>query len=347
VSGPANDLARAKTMLDLRRYDEATGLLARIVAAEPADSRALCLLAVAHLGGGRWQDAATAARRAMALTPSDDWPFRLASMAEAQLGNAPAAVRAAQEACRLAPDRWQAHVCLARAALATEVDFAMAERAAAEARALAPDEPEAHYISGRVSHAQGMRREARAHHQRALALDPGHSGAMNELGRISLRAASNARAARHFLQAARSAPDVRAYSSNVEIVVRRVVAQTIYLASLASLALMYLTNVTHVARLVAVLWYAIIAVLGAAFGLAQLWRMPRETWPLFRRPRIALALGLVYTAIVIAMIVAAVIPARALTGAVLAATVVIFASRFAAYAILRPRRRRARAAGPG
>jgi tetratricopeptide (TPR) repeat protein len=345
VSEASQDLARAKTMLDLKRYDEATGLLARAVAADPADGRAWCLLAAAHLGRGRWQDAAEAARRAMALAPSDDWPFRLASLAEVHLGHPAAAMQAAQEACRLAPERWQAHVCLARAALATEVDLDLAERAAARARALAPGEPEVHYVSGLVSRAGGLRREALAHHQRALALDPGHSGAMNELGRISLRAAGNARAARHFVQAARSAPSVGAYSWNVEVVVRRVVAQTIYLASLASLALMYLTAVTHTARAVAVLWYASIAVLGAGFGAAQLWRMPRETWPLFRRPRIEWAAGLGYGTILAAMIVVAVIPARALTGAVLAATVAIGASRFAAYAILRPRGRRPGAAG--
>jgi Flp pilus assembly protein TadD len=348
VSEAGQDLARAKTMLDLKRYDEAAGLLVRVAAAEPADSRAWCLLSAAHLGAGRWQDASAAARRAMSLAPADGWPFRLDSIAQARLGHPEAAMQAAREACRLEPERWQAHVCLARAALATQVDYDIAEHAAARARTLAPSEPEVHHVSGLVSHARGKRREARAHQQRALALDPGHSGAMNELGRISLRGVGNARAAQHFVQAARSAPAVGAYGRNVEVVVRRVVIQTIYLASLASLALMYLTTFTHVARAVAVLWYATIALLSAGSAASQVRRMPRETWLLFRRPRIAWAAGLVYGTILLAMIVVTVVPIGALSGAVLAATVAIFVSRFAAQAILRPRRRRWRARGqPG
>jgi Flp pilus assembly protein TadD len=332
----AQALARAKTMIDLRRYEEATSLLARIVAADPAEVRAWCLLAAAHLGQGRNQEAATTAHRAIALAPSDEWPYRLASTAQAQMGNYVAAMDAAQQACRLAPNHWQAHVCLARAAMGTEMDFDLAEQAAARARTLAPNEPEVHYLSGRVTFARGKRREARAHHQRALALDPGHSGAMNELGRISMRA-SNARAARHFLQAARSSPGVSAYSRNVEIAVRRVVTRTIYLATVASLALMYLTTVTHITKLVAVLWYATVALLSAGFGAAQFLGMPPETRPLFRSGRIALALGLVYGLILVAMIVVTVVPADALSAVVLAAAVGIVASRFGSYAILRRR----------
>jgi hypothetical protein len=40
----------------------------------------------------------------------------------------------------------------------------------------------------------------------------------------------------------------------------------------------------------------------AGYGAAQLWRMPGEMRPLFRIRRVALALGVVYGAILIAMI---------------------------------------------
>jgi hypothetical protein len=43
----AQDLARATVMLGLKRYGEAASLLAHVVAGEPADSRAWCLLATA------------------------------------------------------------------------------------------------------------------------------------------------------------------------------------------------------------------------------------------------------------------------------------------------------------
>jgi cytochrome c-type biogenesis protein CcmH/NrfG len=102
-------------------------------------------------------------------------------------------------------------VCLARAALVTEADFDVAERAAANARRLAPDEADVHYVSGRVSFAREQWSAAQGHPQQALALNPAHSGALNELGRISLKKRDASRAADHFIQAARTAPDQPAH----------------------------------------------------------------------------------------------------------------------------------------
>ena len=107
-------------MLDVRRFDEASQLLARVVAAEPDSSRAWCLMARAHLGADRYAEAIEVANRAVALDPSDEWPHRLASNALVHLGNYGDAMRAAHEACRLAPSYWQTHVCLAQAALAAQ-----------------------------------------------------------------------------------------------------------------------------------------------------------------------------------------------------------------------------------
>ena len=211
----ARDLAQASVLLDLKRYDEAASLLARAVAAEPQDSRAWCLLAAAHLGAGRYGEAAAAASRAITLAPSDDRPRRLASSAQRR-GRIAAAISSANEACQLAPDDWRAHVRLARAELATEADFLAqaeltrekyfkdAELAAATAVWLAPFEPDAHFTAGQVSYAQRKWKAARTHQERALVLDPAHSGALNQLGRISLRRGGNLRAARYFAQAARS-----------------------------------------------------------------------------------------------------------------------------------------------
>ena len=67
------ELARASAMLDVRRFDEAAELLARVVAAEPDSSRAWCLMARAHLGADRYSEAVTAANRAAALDPADEW----------------------------------------------------------------------------------------------------------------------------------------------------------------------------------------------------------------------------------------------------------------------------------
>jgi tetratricopeptide (TPR) repeat protein len=227
---------------------------------------------------------------------------------------------------------------LAQAELARQVDFNAAERAAANARRLAPDEPEVHHVSGLVSFARRDWKTARAHQERTLALDPGHSNALNELGRIKLKHLGHAGAVRHFIQAAQSAPGVSAYGYNVELVIRRVVSLTIYAASIASIVLLQVTMNHDVPRALIVIWYAVIATVSAGLGAVQLWRMPPQARALFRTRRVMLALAVAYGSILVAMIVATVTPIRALSGALLAATVLIVASRFAAYAILRYRR---------
>ena len=336
------DLSRASALLDVKRYDEAASLLTLIVAVEPQDSRAWCLLAAAHLGNGQYQEAAKAAGRAVTLAPSDDWPYRLASTAQAHLGHITAARAAATEACKLAPGNWRAHLCLAQAELAGYVKFnaweegaSPAQRAIASALRLAPDEPDVHVVAGRLSFALGRRRAARAHLERALALDPVHSGALNELGR---HAADGARAARYFIHAARSAPEISVYGQNVDATVRRLVYWTIYGAALAGVVLSFLTGYTRLGRGPLLIGYVAIIMLSAGFFAVQLQRMPPAARQLFRTRRIALALATACGAILIAMIVAAVTPVGALPTAVPAVTLLIVASRFIAAAIL-PRKK--------
>ena len=149
---------------------------------------------------------------------------------------------------RLAPTYWQAHVCLAQAALAAQ-RLPTAADAAARARALAPDEPDVHFLSGKVSLARGDLAGAREHQERALALDPAHSGAMNELGRIRLRRNDPVGAIRHFLSAARATPDELIYARNIDVVILRTVSRTIYVFTLIALILIWVPAVTHVSRL--------------------------------------------------------------------------------------------------
>jgi tetratricopeptide (TPR) repeat protein len=342
MSGVTQGLAHARTMLDLKRYDQAASLLAAIVATDPGDSTAWCLLARAHAGSGQYPQAASAANRAVTLAPGDDWPHRLASNAHLHMGNLPVALQAAGEACRLAPHEWRAHLCLAQAALATRVQYPLAEQAAAHAQRIAPSEPDVHFVAGQVSLARGDRKAALAHQERALSLDPAHGGALNELGRIRLSRAHPAAAARHFLQAARSAPQVTSYSRNIEVVVRRTVALVIYVASVASFILTYLATMNRLPRVAVLAGLAAVALLTAGYGGWQFRRMPPETRPLFRRRGIVQALGVSYGAIAAGLVVAAVTPGADLPAALAAVTVVIIASRFGAYVILRREARNAR-----
>jgi Flp pilus assembly protein TadD len=332
------ELARASAMLDVRRFDEASALLARLVSAEPESSRAWCLMARAHLGAERYTEAISAANRAVSLDPVDEWPHRLASNALVHLGNFPDAVRAADEACRLAPGYWQTHVCVAQAALAGQ-RLGVAAEAATRARALAPNEPDVHFLSGKVSLARGQLAEAREHQEQALALDPAHSGAMNELGRIRLRRHDTAGAIRHFISAARATPEERIYSRNIDVVLLRTVSRTIYMFTLVALILIWIPAVTHVDRLPFVIALGMAAGLTAASFAWIVLRMPREARQLVRRtlrgPRVAAALALATGGVAVAFGLVAFAPEADLTEILPVAVVITVAARLAAFAALR------------
>ena len=343
------ELARAAAMLDVRRFGEASQLLARVVAAEPESSRAWCLMARAHLGAERYHEAVSAANRAVSLDPADEWPHRLASNALVHLGKYPDALRAAYEACRLAPGYWQTHVCVAQAALAAQ-RLDIAAEAAARARALAPNEPDVHFLSGKVSLARGDLASAREHQERALALDPAHSGAMNELGRIRLRRHDTAGAIRHFISAARATPDERIYSRNIDVVLLRTVSRTIYVFTLIALILIWIPAVTHVDRLPFVIALGTVAVLTAACFAWMVLRLPREGRLMVRRtlraPRVAAALALALGGVAVAFGLVAFTPATDLTQVLPVAVVITVAARLAAFAALRGAVRKHLAACP-
>ncbi len=90
---------------------------------EPADSQAWCLLAAAHLGAGRYQEAVAAASRAITLGPSDDWPYRPASTAQRHPGQHQRCRRRGDRGVQAGAARVTSYVCMAQAQLATEVEF--------------------------------------------------------------------------------------------------------------------------------------------------------------------------------------------------------------------------------
>ena len=333
-----HELARAATMLDLGRYDEAGRLLAQVVAAEPESARAWCLLARAHLGASHYAEALAAANRAASLEPEDEWPHRLASNALMHMSNHSEALRAANESCRLAPSYWQTHVCLAQAALAAgRLPVALA--AAEQARKLAPNEPDVHFLSGKVSLARGELSAAREHQERALALDPAHSGAMNELGRIRLRRHDTAGAMRHFIRAARTTPGERIYSRNIEVVILRAVSRMIYLFTLFALVLIWVPAIAHVSRFPFLVGFGLLSVLTLACSAFFLARMPSEARLLVRRtlriPRVAGALAVALGGVAVAFSVVASVPTSEVPQILPVAVVITFVARLAAFASLR------------
>jgi tetratricopeptide (TPR) repeat protein len=219
TASDTTELSRAGLMIELGRFADATRLLAAVLAAAPDSCRGWCLLARAQLGNGKPAEALTAASRASALDPANDWPFRLISTALISLGRGADAVPAALEARRLAPHSWRSHVCLAQAAAAGgQLEFAT--EAAQAGLAVAPDQADVHVTAGRVALSRGDVAEARLRQEAALAIEPTHSGAINELGRISLQMRDPATAAEHFLRAARTSPGNGIFGRNSELALR-------------------------------------------------------------------------------------------------------------------------------
>jgi tetratricopeptide (TPR) repeat protein len=332
------DLTKASTMLDLGRYDDASSLLARVVAADPASSRAWCLFARAHLGAGRYQAAVEAANKAVSIDPGEEWPHRLASSALMHLGQHREALRAASEARRLAPSYWQTHVCVAQAALAAG-HGRLAGTAAAEARRLAPDEADVHFLSGKVALARGDLVLARDHQERALAIDPAHSGAMNELGRIRLRRHDTAGAIRHFISAARTAPGEHIYSRNIDVVIVRGISRAIYVFVLMALALIWLPTFIQVGRIPYILGFTGLLFGTVAAFTAGVTRLPREARPVIRRllrtRRVQAALAIAIGGVSAGFAAVAFAPPRDLPQVLPIAVLTIFAARIGSSSRLR------------
>jgi tetratricopeptide (TPR) repeat protein len=326
-------------MLSLRRYQEAAGLLGRILAGQPDLSQAWCLLAHAELRAGRQQEAALAADRAVALAPDDQWAHRIASLVYVQQDKF-RAIRAAERACMLNPDQWRNQAGLAMAAVVND-RLADALRAAQTAQALAPDEPEAHMTAGQVSVARGDDKQAQAQFERVLALDPAHAGARNELGRIQLRHGQSGAAALHFLRAAKSAPGDLAIGRNVEIAVasaerrlRLFLHWMIYLSSVLVILLLLASPAAgHRILLLGVVQTGA-GVAALAFWLQQLAKLPAEVRPLLRTGYLGAAFVLAFSPVAAAILLVVFGHLTTLVAILPFVVAAMFATRVLAYWIL-------------
>jgi Flp pilus assembly protein TadD len=219
VSRSSAATARATTLLDLGRHDEALTVLGTALAEEPASAPLLCLTARAHLARGDGASALVAANAAVASDPDEEWAHRLASLALSAVGQPREAVRAAIEATRLAPTDWQTHHTLAMA-LSRANEHTQAMEAARCALRMAPDQHEAHFALGFAAMNAGHSSLARDAFKRALALDPGNSAALNNLAKLGMKQGRLLSAA-HGLSASLAAnPQSEVARYNVDVLAR-------------------------------------------------------------------------------------------------------------------------------
>jgi tetratricopeptide (TPR) repeat protein len=204
-TAPEALLERASALIDLDRDADAVGVLASVVAADPANEHAYVELARAHLALKQYDEVLSAAGAAARLNPSTEMPHRFAAFALVGLKRGNEALAAAQRAVTLDPDFWATHAAAARALEACG-RTAEALGAASNAVRLAPDEPSAHLLFADIASDCGRDVEAEAAYRRTLELDPDSAVARHDLAVLHLNSGKLTGAVHGFASAAASNP---------------------------------------------------------------------------------------------------------------------------------------------
>lgn len=173
-------LARARSLIAVKRYPEAMDALGPALVDGNTEAEAQCLRAQALIESGRPSDARDAVARALELDPHNEWPHRLRAIYLQHQGMHKLALASATEAVRLAPDEAQALHLLAVCQLNTrKKDEALAT--AASLVATHPHHPLAHETAGMVAEERGKWADAERHFREALRLSPQDAGVARQL----------------------------------------------------------------------------------------------------------------------------------------------------------------------
>ncbi|HEY1819477.1 MAG TPA: tetratricopeptide repeat protein, partial [Trebonia sp.] len=180
---------------------------------------------------------------------------------------------------------------------------------------------------------------ARTHQERALALDPTHSGAMNELGRIRLRRHDTVGAIKHFISAARTTPGEHIYSRNIDVVIVRSVSRVIYVFVLVAMILLWVPALTNTGRVPLAAGFATLGVATLVSIAVMVTRLPREARQLARRTvlsrRVIGALAVAFGGVAAAFAVVAFVPSASLAQTLPIAIIITIVARVVAAARLR------------
>jgi tetratricopeptide (TPR) repeat protein len=180
--------SRVRTLIDLRRLEQAETMLGEHLASQPDDPDALRLLALTLLQLDRAQEAVDVGVAAVAAAPGHYLPLIHLSTAYARLRQPGPALEAADRAVALAPHVSHTYYVRAGAGrIGKRRQWRQALADATEACRLAPDYAPNHVQLGlchlRLAH-YGSAREA---FMQALRLDPADQYAMNNLAVLDLR----------------------------------------------------------------------------------------------------------------------------------------------------------------
>lgn len=180
-------LAHAEQLLELRRDVEAEQRFRDVLAGDPSSATALLGLGRALQRQGRLEEAEQAVRSALALEPERGRARHVLVDVLVDRRDGPGALAAAEEGVRLEPHDFTSHYQLARALLAQRRPRTRdAYAAALRAVELAPHSPDAHNLVGLCLDGLGDHEHAQTAFRNALALDPQHTLAQNNLAATEL-----------------------------------------------------------------------------------------------------------------------------------------------------------------
>lgn len=180
-------LEHARTLIGLRRPQEAEQVLRSLLAQNPDDAAALRALAEALGALERYDEQESVARSAVAREPDNHHGHLILANALIHSEKRIPAVDAAEQSTRLAPASPNAHYTLARAHLTgPNGQIFPAMRAVDEALRLAPHFSHAHNLRGLCLSRLGHREDAARSYKEALRLDPGNAHALNNLAALNI-----------------------------------------------------------------------------------------------------------------------------------------------------------------
>jgi tetratricopeptide (TPR) repeat protein len=198
-------IRRADALVAARRPTDAIALLHAALAADPGDYILLCNLSWAHSTERRWTLSLDHAERAIGINPEGEWGHRLASVAQAGLGQAMESLREADSAVSCAPLAPMAHLRRGWALLgAGDVDEADGElRWLMTATTESVDNWR---FAAAIAEQRGDREATEAAIRHALAVRPDDASLIQALGSVSLRRGRREQAGKLFFRAAQLDP---------------------------------------------------------------------------------------------------------------------------------------------
>jgi len=271
-------LERARQLSAAGHQVEAERIARQVLASEPGSVRALVLLARTLVAQGRGAEAMRPAQEACRIDPQHVNALLILSHAASRSGRSDLAVEVASRAVTLSPHDAATHYTLANALLSDRHHAAQALRAADEAVRLAPTWADAHNIRGLCLSRMGLRADARAAYEHVLALEPGHALALSNLAALDVKRRPMA-AAKKLTIAVGMDPQQAIIQNNLRAATHNFVLHLQWLVVAGGLVegAVVLAGGTRTLRMVVVAALGALVLVAACYFLAQLPRGYRRS----------------------------------------------------------------------